>query len=149
MKKLISVLNGPNLNLLGRREPEIYGFSTLADLEALCVESAGEYGFAVRFLQSNAEHELIDWIHQAREQAAAIVINPAAYSHTSIAILDALKAFTGPVAEVHLSNIYKRESFRHHSFVSERADCVISGCGISGYRYAIDHVVGTLAAADA
>jgi len=144
MKKRITVLGGPNLNLLGLREPEIYGTATLADIERLCIATAQEHGFDVRFLQSNAEHELIGWIHQARDEADAIIINPAAYSHTSIALLDALKAFDGPVAEVHLSNIYLRESFRHHSFVSLRADCVISGCGIHGYRYAILQVIERL-----
>jgi len=144
MKNNITVLNGPNLNLLGLREPEIYGTTSLADIEALCVETAGAQGFSVQFYQSNAEHELINWVHQARDEADALIINPAAYSHTSIALLDALKAFDGPVAEVHLSNIYKRESFRHKSFVSMRADCVISGCGAAGYCYAIIHVIEQL-----
>jgi len=144
MKKTVFVLNGPNLNLLGLREPEIYGHQTLADIEKLCLVAAGEQGLQLHFYQSNAEHELIDWVHQARLEAAAIIINPAAYSHTSIAILDALKAFDGLVAEVHLSNIYRREAFRHHSFVSARADCVISGCGAEGYRYAIAYVAEQL-----
>jgi len=140
MRKTILVLNGPNLNLLGQREPEIYGKASLADIEKICVEEAQKRGLSLHFRQSNAEHVLIDWIHAAREEADAIIINPAAYSHTSIALLDALKAFVGPVAEVHLSNIHQRENFRHHSFVSMRADCVITGCGVSGYLYAIDHV---------
>jgi len=144
MKNTISVLNGPNLNLLGLREPEIYGTTSLDDIEALCVETASAQGFSIQFYQSNAEHELIDWVHQARDEADALIINPAAYSHTSIALLDALKTFNGPVAEVHLSNISKRESFRHNSFVSMRADCVISGCGAAGYCYAIIHVIELL-----
>jgi len=144
MNKTLFVLNGPNLNLLGLREPEIYGAATLVDIEKICVDTAHDHGFSVNFLQSNGEHELIDWVHQARSEADAIIINPAAYSHTSIALLDALKAFDGPVAEVHLSNIYKRESFRHHSFVSMRADCVISGCGAHGYRYAVAWLVEQL-----
>jgi len=144
MKNLITVINGPNLNLLGLREPEIYGTQTLADIEKICIAAAQPHGFNIRFLQSNAEHMLIDWIHQAREESDALIINPAAYSHTSIAILDALKAFDGLVVEVHLSNIFQRESFRHHSFTSLRANCVISGCGVAGYRYAIDHIIEKL-----
>lgn len=140
MSGIIYVLNGPNLNLLGQREPDIYGYDTLADVEALCEKTAAQAGMRFRFLQSNAEHQLIDWIHEARGQAVGIVINPAAYSHTSVAILDALKNFEGPVAEVHISNIHKRESFRHHSFVSARADCVIAGCGIDGYRFGIEFI---------
>ncbi|MDF1608735.1 type II 3-dehydroquinate dehydratase [Hoeflea sp. YIM 152468] len=140
MAGTIYVLNGPNLNLLGKRQPEIYGSETLADVEAATASQAREHGLAVRFLQSNAEHQLIDWIHEAREQAVAIVINPAAYSHTSVAILDALNTFEGPVIEVHISNVHKREDFRHHSYVSLRADGVIAGCGTQGYRMAVDRV---------
>ncbi len=131
--QMVFILNGPNLNLLGKRQPEIYGHETLADVEASCSRKAEEFGFAVRLLQSNGEHQLIDWIHDARENAAGIIINPGAYSHTSIAILDALNAFDGPVLEVHISNIHKRESFRHHSYVSHRAEGVIAGFGVEGY----------------
>jgi len=141
MNKMIYILNGPNLNLLGLREPEIYGRQTLADIEALCVTAAKSHGFDVAFRQSNGEHHLIDWVQEARGKACAIIINPAAYSHSSIALLDALKSFDGLVAEVHLSNIHQRESFRHHSFISLRADCVIAGCGAQGYRFAVDFVV--------
>lgn len=141
----IYVLNGPNLNLLGKRQPEIYGHETLADVEASCALQARGHGLAVRCLQSNAEHQLIDWIHEARGQAAAIVINPGAYTHTSIAILDALHAFDGPVVEVHISNVHKREEFRRHSYVSLRADGVIAGCGTQGYLLAIDRVARLIA----
>ncbi|WP_182418602.1 type II 3-dehydroquinate dehydratase [Bartonella sp. HY038] len=142
--KLIYILNGPNLNMLGTREPEIYGAETLKDVEKLCEKAAKLAGFDIRFLQSNHEGQLVDWIQEARAEAAAIVINPAAYTHTSVAILDALKSFDGLVAEVHISNVHQREAFRHHSFVSLRADCVIAGCGTLGYHFAIDFVVGKL-----
>ena len=115
---IVVVLNGPNLNLLGKREPEIYGRETLADVEADCRRVGGELGLSIEFHQSNREYELIDWIHDARERAAGIVINPAAFTHTSVAILDALNAFEGPIIEVHISNVHKREAFRHHSYVS-------------------------------
>jgi len=145
MNRMIYILNGPNLNLLGLREPEIYGRQTLQDIEDLCRASTRELGFDVIFKQSNAEHQLIDWVQEAREKACAIIINPAAYSHTSIALLDALKSFSGLVVEVHLSNIHQRESFRHHSFVSSRADCVLAGCGALGYRFAIEWIVQKIA----
>ena len=147
MTGTIYVLNGPNLNLLGKRQPEIYGSETLADVEAAAISQAKTHGLSVRFLQSNAEHQLIDWIHEARENAVAIVINPAAYTHTSVAILDALNTFEGPVMEVHISNVHKREEFRQHSFVSLRADGVIAGCGTQGYLLAIDRVARLVAAA--
>ena len=137
MDKSILVLNGPNLNLLGTREPEIYGAETLADVEGACRGVADSLGFAIEFLQSNHEGALIDAIQAARGTHAAIVINPAAYSHTSIGILDALNMYEGPVIEVHISNIHKREAFRHHSHVSARADGVIAGCGTQGYLLAI------------
>lgn len=146
MTGTIYVLNGPNLNLLGKRQPDIYGHETLADVQSACAERAAGHGLETRFLQSNAEHQLIGWIHEARENAVAIVINPAAYTHTSVAILDALNAFEGPVIEVHISNVHKREDFRHHSFVSLRADGVIAGCGTQGYLLAIDRVATVLAA---
>lgn len=135
----IFILNGPNLNLLGKREPEIYGAQTLDDVKQMCADAAQKSGFEIDFRQSNAEHELIDWIHEAREQASAIVINPAAYTHTSIAILDALSACACPVIEIHISNVHQRESFRHFSYVSQRADAVIAGCGVAGYVYAVQH----------
>ena len=140
MTKPVFVLNGPNLNLLGKRQPEIYGRETLADVEADCTRTGGELGLEVRFRQSNAEHQIIDWIHEARDEAAAIVINPGAFTHTSVAILDALHAFEGPVVEVHLSNVHRREPFRHHSYVSLRADAVIAGCGTQGYALALRRI---------
>ncbi len=146
MTRTVYVLNGPNLNLLGKRQPEIYGIETLADIEAECRRLAGELDLAIDFRQSNAEHEIIGSIHEARERAAAIIINPAAYTHTSIAILDALNTFEGPVVEVHLSNIHRRESFRHHSYVSLRADGVIAGCGAQGYLLALQRVARLTAA---
>lgn len=137
--KTIFVLNGPNLNLLGKRQPEIYGHTTLADVEALCRSVAAD-GFGIRLEQTNHEGQLIDWIHEARENACGIVINPGAYTHTSVAILDALKAFDGPVMEVHISNVHQREAFRHHSYVSLRADGVIAGLGIEGYAAGVRRV---------
>lgn len=128
----IYLLNGPNLNLLGKRQPEIYGFETLDDVARLCAEACAE-GFDIKALQSNHEGQIVDWIHEARQAGCGIVINPGAYSHTSVAILDALNTFEGPVMEVHISQIHKREAFRHHSFVSHRADAVIAGLGIDGY----------------
>jgi len=140
----ILVLNGPNLNLLGQRQPEIYGRETLADVEAALARLAAELGVAVACHQSNHEGQLVDWIQEARKDAAGIIINPGAYSHTSVAILDALNAFEGPVLEVHISNIHKREAFRHHSFVSSRADGVIAGFGIEGYLLALRRMAGLL-----
>ncbi len=139
MTRTIFVLNGPNLNLLGKRQPEIYGHETLADVEALCRANAAE-GVEIDFRQSNHEGELVDWIQEAREKACGIVINPAAYTHTSVAILDALNAFEGPVIEVHISNIHKREAWRHHSYVSLRADGIIAGLGIEGYAAAVRRI---------
>lgn len=144
MTKTIYILNGPNLNLLGKRQPEIYGTDTLEDARALAADVAGPAGVDIDLRQSNHEGELVDWIHEARGKAAAIVINPAAYTHTSVAILDALHTYEGPVIEVHLSNIHKRESFRHHSYVSSRADAVIAGCGIEGYALAVRRVLTLL-----
>ena len=137
----ILILNGPNLNLLGKRQPEIYGHETLADVEAACAAFAGAAGASITLRQSNSEAQLIDWIHEARETAAAIIINPAAFTHTSVAIYDALNAFEGPVIEVHISNVHKRESFRHHSYVSLRAEGVIAGCGVQGYELALTRVL--------
>lgn len=132
------VLNGPNLNLLGTREPEIYGSATLDDVRALTQARAAGHGFDVDFRQSNHEGELVDWIQEARTAHAGILINPAAYSHTSVAIRDALAAVGKPIVEVHISNIHRREPFRHHSHVSAVADAVIAGAGVQGYALAVD-----------
>jgi len=144
MTRRIYILNGPNLNLLGTRQPEIYGSDTLADVEADCKAAAGDT-LGVTLLQSNHEGQLIDWIHEAREAAAAIVINAGALTHTSVGLLDALNTFQGPVIEVHVSQIHKREAFRHHSYISARADAVIVGCGVQGYRFAVERVKTLLA----
>ena len=136
----VMILNGPNLNLLGKRQPHIYGHETLADVEAQCRELAKELDLEIRFHQSNREYEIIDWIHEARETACGIVINPAAFTHYSVAILDALNTFDHPVIEVHISNVHKREEFRHHSFVSGRADGVIAGFGTQGYLLGLRRV---------
>jgi 3-dehydroquinate dehydratase-2 len=133
--KPLYILNGPNLNRLGQREPEIYGTVTLAQIEAQCREEAGER--PIVFRQTNSEAELIDWIHEAIDEASAIVINPAAYSFTSIAILDALKMFSGPIIELHISNIHRREAHYHRSYVSLVATAIIAGLGPSGYRLAV------------
>jgi len=144
MKRLVYVLNGPNLNLLGKRQPAIYGHETLADIEKTCRQIAPELGLQLRFHQSNREYEIIDWIHEARETAHGIVINPAAFTHTSVAILDALNSFDGPVIEIHISNIHKREAFRQHSYVSGRADGVIAGFGTQGYTLAIRRIASLI-----
>jgi len=144
MSKTIYILNGPNLNLLGKRQPEIYGHDTLDDVSRNCAAVAAEFGLETDLRQSNHEGEIIDWIHEAREKAAAIVINPAAYTHTSVAILDALNTFEGPVIEVHISQVHKREPFRHHSYVSHRSDAVMAGFGIGGYALAVRHLGQTL-----
>lgn len=137
MSKRVTLLNGPNLNLLGLRQPEIYGRETLADVVTKVAALAGELGLEVQAQQSNHEGQLVDWIHEARGTSAGIIINPGAYSHTSIALLDALNAYDGPVLEVHISNIHKREAFRHHSYVSARAEGVIAGFGTEGYLLAL------------
>lgn len=134
---LIAVLNGPNLNMLGLRQPEVYGRDTLDDVESLCAETAEQLGLAIDFRQSNLEGELVTWIQQCRGRAAGIVINPAGYSHTSVALMDALLASELPVVEVHISNIHRREAFRHHSYVSKVAVGVICGLGIGGYALAL------------
>jgi 3-dehydroquinate dehydratase II len=140
MSRIVYVLNGPNLNLLGKRQPHIYGHETLADVEKECRRVAAEHKLEIEFRQSNAEFQILDWIHEARERAGGIVINPAAFTHTSVAILDALNTFEGPVLEVHISNVHKREPFRHHSYVSLRSDGVIAGFGTQGYPLAIQRV---------
>lgn len=136
--KAVLILNGPNLNLLGTREPEIYGSVTLDDIRRNVESRAMELGLKVDFRQSNTEGELVDWIQSARSTAAAIVINAGAYTHTSIAILDALLASDLPVIEVHLSNIFQREEFRHHSYISQAATGVICGFGAQGYLLALE-----------
>ncbi len=144
--KTILVLNGPNLNLLGSREPSIYGRATLADIEKACHRRAKDLGLAVDFRQSNHEGELIDWVQAARGKMAGIVVNPAGYGHTSVALLDALLVTELPIIEVHLSNIFKREVFRHHSFISAAARGVICGLGAQGYLFALDalaDIIGT------
>jgi len=135
MNKPIYVLNGPNLNRLGTREPGVYGTTTLAEIETMCKDEAG--GARLEFRQSNSEAELIDWIHEAIDAGAAIVINPAAYSFTSLAILDALKMSREPIIEVHITNIHRREEIYHRSYVSKVATAVIAGLGPSGYRAAL------------
>ncbi|WP_455477132.1 type II 3-dehydroquinate dehydratase [Bartonella sp. B41] len=140
MSTIITVLNGPNLNFLGKRETEIYGTETLEDIKQFCKECAIKIGVTLHFYQSNYEGQLVEWIHAAAELSDGLIINPAAYSHTSVAIFDALKIFTGPVVEVHLSNIYKREDFRHRSYVSSAADAVIVGCGSMGYCFALEYI---------
>lgn len=140
MSRLVYVLNGPNLNLLGKRQPHIYGHETLADVEADCKREAASLRLDLRFHQSNREYEIIDWIHEAREKAAGIVINAGAFTHTSVAILDALNTFDGPVIEVHISQVHKREAFRHHSYISIRADAVMAGFGTQGYTLCLQRV---------
>jgi 3-dehydroquinate dehydratase-2 len=140
MSRIVYVLNGPNLNLLGKRQPAIYGYETLADVEAECRRIGGELGLEITFHQSNAEFQLIDWIHEARERAGGIVINPAAFTHTSVALLDALNACDLPIIEVHISNVHKREPFRHHSYVSTIASGVIAGFGTQGYPLALQRM---------
>ena len=140
MSRIVYVLNGPNLNLLGKRQPHIYGHETLADVERGCRAVAKDLNLELRFHQSNREYEIIDWVHEAREIAGGLVINPAAFTHTSVAILDALNTFDSPVIEIHISNVHKREEFRHKSFVSLRADGVIAGFGTQGYHLALRRV---------
>ena len=140
--KAIYVLNGPNLNRLGKREPEIYGTTTLAQVEEMCRKAAGER--PVEFRQSNAEHQLVDWIHEAIDRSAGIVINPAGLTFTSIPIMDALKMFPGPVFELHITNVHRREAIYHNSLVSKVATAVIMGLGPDGYRAAVEAMVRRL-----
>jgi len=135
MTALILILNGPNLNLLGEREPEVYGRETLADIEKACRAKAGELGLSLEFAQSNSEAEMVELIQKARGRCAGLIVNAGAFSHTSIAILDALQAVNAPVIEVHLSNIFRREDFRRHSYVSRAATGVI--CGLKGHGYVL------------
>jgi 3-dehydroquinate dehydratase II len=144
-ERRLLLVNGPNLNLLGTRQPDVYGATTLAQIEEMVAAVAAESGFAVRGVQSNHEGVLIDAIHAARLDCAGIVINPGAYSHTSVAIPDALISVELPVAEVHLSNIHRREAFRHHSYVSAVAEMVVAGAGPLGYEMAVRYLTGKLA----
>jgi 3-dehydroquinate dehydratase-2 len=143
----VFVLNGPNLNLLGKREPGVYGSGTLADIEAACHTRARGLGLVVDFRQSNTEGTLVDWIQEAGEKAKGLAINPGAYTHTSVAIHDAIRATGLPVIEVHLSNIFQREPFRHHSYVSPVAKGVICGLGPQGYTLALEALAGIIGAA--
>ena len=145
--KTIYVLNGPNLNLLGTREPKTYGRATRKDVEKLCREAAGRHKLAVEFRQSNHEGTLVDWIQEAREKAVGIVLNPAGYTTTSVAILDAILAAGIPVIEIHITNIHAREEFRHHSYVSKVARAVICGFGVTGYTLAISGLAAMVGAA--
>ena len=147
MANTVLILNGPNLNMLGTREPEIYGSQTLADIKALCAAQAESLGLGIDFRQSNSEGELVDWIQQAPESAQAIIINGGAYTHTSVALLDALRAALLPVVEVHLSNIFQREAFRHGSYISQTAAGVICGFGAHGYELALQAAARILAEA--
>lgn len=145
MAKTVFVLNGPNLNLLGTREPAVYGAHTLADVQSLCEQAAERHGMALRFHQSNHEGQLIDWIHEAgrlhaQGALAAVVLNAGAYTHTSIALMDAVKGTGVPLLELHISNVHAREAFRHHSYLSPVARAVICGLGVQGYALSIDAV---------
>jgi 3-dehydroquinate dehydratase-2 len=141
---LIYILNGPNLNLLGHREPEVYGTTTLAQIEKMCADQAKGHGLSIVFRQSNHEGEIVDALQEARTSGAAVIINPAGYGHTSIAILDSIQALKIPVIEVHLSNIHKREPYRHNSYVSKGAIGIVMGLGAQGYLRAIDAVAEIL-----
>ena len=145
MSKPIFILNGPNLNLLGTREPDIYGCTSLSDLKDMCETRANERGLDIFFKQSNSEAQLLDWIHEAISDADGIIINAAAFTHTSLAILDALKNVKSPVIEVHISNPHQREKFRHHSYVAFAATGAIVGLGVRGYLFAIDAMSDILA----
>lgn len=144
----VLILNGPNLNMLGTRQPEIYGRETLADIEAACRRHAQALGLTLDFRQSNHEGQLVDWVQEARGRAAGIVINAGAYTHTSVALLDALLACEVPAVEVHLSNIHQREGFRQHSYVSKAARGMICGFGSHGYLLALDAIARLIAPAD-
>ena len=141
MKKIIYILNGPNLNLLGEREPEIYGSESIDDIQKLMEQYAKSKNTEIIFKQTNHEGELIEMIHDARKKSDGLIINPAGYTHTSVAIYDALLSLNIPIIEVHISNIYKREKFRHSSYVSMAANSVISGFGIDGYIFALESMI--------
>jgi len=142
--RTILLLNGPNLNLLGTREPQIYGHDTLADVEQLARDTAAANGYELRALQSNHEGVLIDAIHEARGSAAGIIMNPGAFTHTSVAIADAISGVELPLIEVHISNVHQREAFRHHSYVSPVASSIIVGAGVNGYKLAVEQLVHLL-----
>jgi 3-dehydroquinate dehydratase-2 len=144
MRKPVFILNGPNLNLLGTREPDIYGTTTLADVEDMCRARAEDQGLEIVFDQSNSEREIIGWIHDAIKDASGIIINPAAFTHTSLAILDALNMVKQPILELHISNPLNRESFRHHSYVTFAATGLICGFGVYGYALAVDAMANLL-----
>ena len=143
-RPLIAVLNGPNLNLLGTREPALYGAATLDDVETLCAEVAEALDLAIDFRQTNGEGELISWVQECRDRAAGVIINPAGYGHTSIALMDALLALDCPIVEVHLTNIHRREPYRHHSYTSEAANGLICGFGARGYALALQAIAELL-----
>jgi len=147
MRGIIAVLNGPNLNLLGEREPALYGTATLADVEERCRLMAAGLGYDVDVRQSNHEGALIDFVHEVRDTAAGLVVNAAAYTHTSVALRDALATVAAPIVEVHLTNVHARESFRHHSYVAGLATATIAGLGITGYEVAVRHLADLDAAA--
>jgi 3-dehydroquinate dehydratase-2 len=140
----VYILNGPNLNLLGEREPEVYGYTTLAGIEKMCAAQASAHGLSITFRQSNHEGEIVDQIQEARTSGSAVIINPAGYGHTSIAILDSLQTLAVPVIEVHLSNIHRRDAYRNHSYVSKAATGIIMGLGAQGYLRAVDAVAEIL-----
>lgn len=142
MPKPIFILNGPNLNRLGMREPEIYGRTTLAEIEIMCAKAAG--GHPIRFHQTNAEHQLVDWVHEAIDVGSGILINPAGLSFRSIPLLDSLKMFPGPIVEVHISNIHRREEIYQHSLVSRTATAVIAGLGARGYKYGVRALINLI-----
>lgn len=147
MTKPILILNGPNLNLLGTREPHIYGSTTLDEVEQMCRRQAAVRGLTIAFLQSNSEAQLIDWIHGGIDDACGIIINAAAFTHTSLAILDALKMIPHPIIELHISNPHRREPFRHHSYITPAATALICGLGVGGYPLAVDAMAGLIGAA--
>ncbi len=149
MTKPVLILNGPNLNLLGTREPQIYGSTTLKEVEAMCRARAKKRGLTIDFHQSNSETEIIEWIHGAIKGASGIIINPAAFTHTSVAILDALNMVKAPIIELHISNPHKREAFRHHSFVTFAATALICGLGVNGYPTAVDAMADLIEGAKA
>lgn len=146
MAKPIFILNGPNLNLLGKREPHIYGSTTLAQVEAMCQERGKALGLAIQFRQTNHEGQLVDWIQEAIDGAGGLIINPAAYTHTSVAMLDALKNLSCPIIELHISNPHKREEFRHKSFATPMATASICGLGVNGYVIALEAMAGLIKA---
>ena len=144
---VVVVLNGPNLNLLGQRQPQIYGHDTLADVERLCAATAARAGLRAHCVQSNHEGVLLDTVHEWRTTAAGFVVNAGAFTHTSVALRDALVTVEGPLVEVHISNVHAREAFRHHSYLSDIASAVIVGCGVQGYRFAVEQVATLTGAA--